>query len=1166
MKPVEIEFLVKNNTRQGLSGVSGGIDGVEKDAMDARKQIEALEAEVARLSKTMSTTPKMDQSDNIRQIETLQARIKELEEELGRVSKSAKAVSETAKNTTIVPSDATKAKSTFNGLNMSIQQLARELPVLSMGPQMFFMAISNNLPIFTDELARARKEYEAMIASGQKGVPVWRQVLSSLLSWQTALAVGITLTVAYGKEIGNWVTNLFRGKKALDTARMATERFQNTMLEGARNAQQEVVKLNLLYRAATDNARATDDRREAVRKLKEEFSGYFKNLSDEQIMLGQANDTYKELIKNIYKYAKAQAAFKSLVDIEQQELFFNNIPDIEQFLKANDKYLEAQKDVAEKRKTYYAKSWRQPGYDPQTRKDLLQAKDILSDAEESVSYWQERIFEEIRKNKGGEEIIDEIEEKFDGNLGAFLQFLAEQRTKLAAVAEQAQLLENPSGTTTDPEPTSIDQLTEQYKAAVRRQQQSLDDQRVELIENEFDREREAIRLNYEKNRQEYERQEQQTLALIRKLRESGADIDSNAEKTFMAGTAAAIAQAAEIRDRELADVDKKEEASYAKLLEKYETYQQGRLRIARKYDQDIAALASNPEAQQLAREAKQKALDDFTEQFASQFPEFEAWADRVVTASVKKLESLVIEAQEELENLQSETPDDGNAIAVARAKLRKAEQQLAKKQNQTEQETTDTTSWTELHRVLTDVIGTFNEVGDAVGGAGGTIIATAGDIAGSTLQIINAVQAYRKAQAASNTLGMASGILGGISAGIGALTTIVNLFEGGETSMERNLRLAREFNEELRIMKERSRIDSDEFDNIFGDRVYDRYKQNIDVVRTSLEELEKVRERILSRGEEKYQLPGEWRGGAGTGLSGLFRYEKTWENIADSIANMQVQTRHSTWFRSAKYQSLGSLLPELFTDGEVDMDALRQFVEEGGETFQHLARENQEMLREMVDDWETYEEALTAVRDYLQDIFGDLGRTLTDALVDAFENGTDAADTFADSVGQALRSLAKDMIYSSTLGKVFEDAQKRIEEVMQSDLSDEERFAQWSETMKSLVSDAMEQQDDFNRLWEEFRRIAEENGLSIDEEAGTSQQSGKAGAIQTVTQDSFSRVEGLVTSVQIHSAKIDENIEGIVPVLKGSLEAMNAIRENTEPIPQIYELLQTIKRDGLKAI
>ncbi len=1154
MKPVEIEFLVKNNTRQGLSGVSGGIDAVDKDAAQARGRIQALKDEIVRLQKVIAQTPEMDQTENIRQIEALQRQLQALQA--------------ATKRTDLVPASAPAAVRTYNSLSMAVQQIIRESPSLAMGLQMYFLAVSNNYPILWDAIARTRAENQLLAASGQKTIPVWRQILSSVGSFQTLLTVGITLAVVYGKEIGNWVTSLFRGKKALDTARIAAERFQSTMLEGARNAQQEVVKLNLLYRAATDNARATDDRRDAVRKLKEEFSGYFKNLSDEQIMLGQANDAYEELIRNIYKYAKAQAAFKSLVDIEQQGQFFDNAADIEQFRRVYDKYLEAQKDVADKQKIYDAATWTQRGNASKVYKDLSWAETILADAEESVSYWQELIFEEIRKNKGGEEIIDEIEKKFDGNLGAFLQFLAEQRTKLAAVAEQAQLLENPSGTTsaTGNAPTSTDQLTEQYKAAVRRQQQSLDDQRVELIENEFDREREAIRLNYEKNRQEYERQEQQTLALIRKLRESGADIDSNAEKTFMAGTAAAIAQASEIRNRELAEVDKKEDASYAKLLEKYETYQQGRLRIARKYDQEIAALASNPEAQRLAREAKQKALDDFTEQFASQFPEFEAWADRVVAASVKKLESLVIEAAEELENLQSEMPDDGNAIAVAQAKLRKAEQQLAKKQNQTEQETTDTTSWTELHRVLTDIIGTFNEVGDAVGGAGGAIIATAGDIAGSTLQIVNAVQAYRKAQAASNTLGMASGILGGISAGIGALTTIVNLFKGGETSMERNLRLAREFNEELRIKKERSRIDSDEFDNIFGDRVYDRYKQNIDVVRTSLEELEKVRERILSRGEEKYQLPGEWRGGADTGLSGLFRYEKTWENIADSIANMQVQTRHSTWFRSAKYQSLGSLLPELFTDGEVDMDALRQFVEEGGETFQHLAQENQEMLREMVDDWETYEEALTAVRDYLQDIFGDLGRTLTDALVDAFENGTDAADTFADSVGQALRSLAKQMVYASVFGQAFEDAQKQMEEVMQSDLSDEERFSLMAEAMKTLVSNVKDKMDDAEHLWEILNNAAKEAGFSLDEEAGTSQQSGKAGAIQTVTQDSFSRVEGLVTSVQIHSANLDENIEGIVPVLKGSLEAMNAIRENTEPIPQIYELLQTIKRDGLKAI
>ena len=256
MKPVEIEFLVKNNTRQGLSGVSDGIDGVEKDAADARKQIEALEAEVARLRKTMSATPKMDHSDNIRQIETLQARIKELEADLDRVSKSAKTASDAVKNTTLVPPDAAKAKSTFNGLNMSIQQIAREMPSLAMGPQMFFLAISNNLPVFADEVARARKEYELLTASGQKAVPVWRQILKSLFSWQTAMTTGIMLLIMYGKEIGSWISGLVQGKSALDDANRSASAFHATMLDGAKKAQEEITKLRLLYDAATNMARA----------------------------------------------------------------------------------------------------------------------------------------------------------------------------------------------------------------------------------------------------------------------------------------------------------------------------------------------------------------------------------------------------------------------------------------------------------------------------------------------------------------------------------------------------------------------------------------------------------------------------------------------------------------------------------------------------------------------------------------------------------------------------------------------------------------------------------------------------------------------------------------------------------------------------------------------
>lgn len=1151
MKPVEIEFLVKDNTRQGLSGVSGGIDGVERDATAAQKRIAALEAQIVRLQKVMAQSPKMDQTENIRQIDALQRELVELQA--------------TSQKIDLTPRNAPAAMRTYNGLNVSIQQIARELPSLAMGPQMFFLAISNNLPIFTDELARARKEYDALVASGQKGVPVWKQLLSSIGSWQTLMAVGIMLSVSYGKEIGNFFSKLFRGKAAFDAARRSAEAFHATMVEGSRNAQQEVVKLNLLYRAATDHSRAMNERLDAVRKLREEYPDYFKNLSDEQILVGKAGDAYKTLIANIYAYAKAQAAFKSMVDLEQQGQIFDNTADIDRFRKAYDKYIEAQKNVADKQKIYDETPWTQRGNASTSYQNLTWAEALLLNAKKDVDGLQKLIFEEVRKYKGGEELVDEIEEKFDGDLGAFLQFIEEQRTKLASVAEQAQLMDDPSGKKRKGEGSkkSVDQDSEQYRTAILRQRQELDEQTVALMDKGAEKERATIRLNYEKKRQEYEQQERETLALIKKLRAAGADLDAGAERSVMTATAQAIAGAAKIRDKELSEVDKRETESFDKLLQKYETYEQGRLRIAEKYDKEIAKLADRPENRAIAERAKQKALDDFAVQFAGQFPQFEAWADAIVSASVEKLTDLLIEAQEELDNLQSETPDAGNAIAIARAKVIELERQITKLDNKQQIKSTDTTNWTKLHRVLTDVVQTFDEVGDAIGGAGGKIVSAAGNIAGSTLQLVNAAKAYKNADS-DDKIGKASAILGAVSAGVGVITTIVRLFEGGETSFERNLRLAREFNEELRIMRERARIDSDEFETIFGDRLFARYAQNVDVAREALERFEQTQEEVRRRGEEIFVGPLDKRQ-ATTGLSGLAEVEKTWESAAESIANMQVQTRHSTWFRSAKYASLGSLLPELFSGGELDMEALRRFVDEGGETFQHLTQENQQMLRRMADDWETYEEALASIKDYLTNIFGELGGTLTDALVDAFENGTDAANTFVDSVGQALRSLAKDMVYSATLGPVFEAAQQRMNAIAESAGSDEEKFSQWSQTLGQMVSDALGKQSEFNRLWEEFRRIAAENGLSIDSIEGTTQ-SGKAGAIQTVTQESFSRVEGLVTSMQIHLANMDDGLEGITPTLGASLDALNKIVKNTDHLPSILALLEELKRDGLKVL
>lgn len=196
----------------------------------------------------------------------------------------------------------------FNMLGFQIQQVARELPSLAYGPQIFFSAISNNLPMLADEIARAKKSVDELKKAGQTFTPVWKQIASSIFSWQTLLVAGVTVLTLYGKEITSWVASLFKGKTAIDAAAAALEQFNSAMAQGSVSAQSELTKLNLLYNAATDLSKPYEERAEAVKKLQDIYPAYFGNMAAEQVMVGNAVGAYENLRDAIIEVAQAQAA------------------------------------------------------------------------------------------------------------------------------------------------------------------------------------------------------------------------------------------------------------------------------------------------------------------------------------------------------------------------------------------------------------------------------------------------------------------------------------------------------------------------------------------------------------------------------------------------------------------------------------------------------------------------------------------------------------------------------------------------------------------------------------------------------------------------------------------------------------------------------------------
>lgn len=244
---------------------------------------------------------------------------KSARELLASIQQSNTKISEIEQSMGVFSRNVGNYSSGWNGLGMSIQQIARELPTLSMGANMFFLAISNNLPILADELKRAKDEYKSLVAQGQKATPVWKQAVSSIFSWQTALTVGITLLTVYGKDIVEWVSSLFNAEKQLD----ATARAQKALNEALEKANskaiesstKELMTLSALFKTASDTNKSMNERNRAVSELMSKYPAYLGNIEKEKILLGQAGVEYANIANNIKKAAESQAIFNEMVDL-----------------------------------------------------------------------------------------------------------------------------------------------------------------------------------------------------------------------------------------------------------------------------------------------------------------------------------------------------------------------------------------------------------------------------------------------------------------------------------------------------------------------------------------------------------------------------------------------------------------------------------------------------------------------------------------------------------------------------------------------------------------------------------------------------------------------------------------------------------------------------------
>lgn len=1158
MEPVRLEILLDDKTLKGMRSVEGNLSGI---GLYAKQVIAQLEQELLELQKQYRNAMAAGTNTDAQMadIQALQGVIRQLKAEL-------QGLEEQKKKTGSTPLMGDDPAPKLNNVRMSMQQIARELPSLAMGPQMFFFAISNNIPMFTDALSSARKEYEELTKAGKKATPVWKQVLSSLFSWQTALAALITLSVVYGKEIGGWVKSLFGVKDAA----LSVAKAQEKVNESFRNSSSDVAEQVTIVRSLSERWKELGDNMADKKQFITENKKEFGKLGVE---VGNVNDAENLLVDNTDVFigamilrAEAAAAFK--LATEQTE-----------------KALKKQNEIEERRKkgpTFW---------------DRFRAN-FFSSASGSATYTRQAdapTAEQLRENdiSALEEEQKAAEDTAKSYMDLFLARTKEWKERL----KSAGIKEDDGRETKDTGKSARDYQDELADARIRAQQK-LEAARISVM-REGVRKRQALaKQELDESLAQIDKEERDTLKKMDEAEKKRGVKSTPEERQAVKDNASQqrlVAYQQYAKEFYTADKEwqEKDLQSWIDYNKEYGTYQQKRLAIMREYTLKSSKESLNGNDKRMLARQRDEALSelDFNElkdtinwdvvfgnldkvakkelqkvkrQIVSfrNSPEFKKSATpeqmQVIEEAIGKIDSEVIEKGGLFGNLTesireySEAVDELTAAqrdydeAVRQYGADSAEAEAArKKRNKAEAGERNAGNNLEASkdkavRNITAVADAMNTLGEAdmslssFGSAVGSLVDTLsasgsmiGGIIAAILAILDQIGQKGLEGFVGNILESVMHAAGGLWDSIGRLFGIKGLggiFKGADYSG---------YNE---MVDQYNRL------NEIWDELIDKKKEYIETSYGA--EAQKVGEEALALQRtaiDSYRILGKERLNSGA-----------------STGSHSIGVRQRKWMSSQDWAAAGAALGEDFYRYGIGEGRMTGLFDLSVEQLEKLKSEAPTFWAKLDDDVRNYLDKIIEGSEKLGDIQAQIKEQLTqmsfDSMRDAFYDTLLDMESGAEDFSEDFSEYLQKAILKTSLSKVYD---KRLQEWY-------DKFANYN---KEGGIDTGEYKD-LQQEWNDIVKDALEERDSLKDIFGwtsssSSSQSGRAGTVTSMTEETAGRLEGIGNATLDHVISIDNNL---TRHLEGMATSLGKIAGNSEYLRHLETINENIAelRRGVK--
>ena len=387
------------------------------------------------------------------------------------------------------------------------------------------------------------------------------------------------------------------------------------------------------------------------------------------------------------------------------------------------------------------------------------------------------------------------------------------------------------------------------------------------------------------------------------------------------------------------------------------------------------------------------------------------------------------------------------------------------------------------------------------------------------------------------------GIVGGIAAAAGeAIGYVTKAFQAAAAHKKALLEIQKQINDQQLQYNEllrQERLEARDLETIFGTDKYAKARRALLVAKDWDADIKKrIKGDLETLADYRFSLEKkeQWAGGRI-----LFDQKAEGDNYGLGMISVKTGHAKSGFFGLGKGRDLYSGITQLAeykdlvkANGHLNLElaksiaATREFEGDGKKAFEALIKKE-----------EDFEAALKQMDDYLGGIFGNYASDIMDAVIDAFERGTDAAEAFGDVTKKVMRNVAKDMVQAAVLQPVIQKQSELVKQAFASG-NREEYIKALGEASRAFADVQKVAQEEYKNMADIFKK----NGNDLTAGSTASREASQKG-IATASQDSVDELNGRMTAVQSHTFDIAENTRMLLATTNEILKGVVGIERNT---------------------